>query len=201
MRNLVLALIVLSVGALRLHAETPAVWKADLSHSRVDFNVTHLVISEVTGRFTDFDVALQQGGEDFSGSTIQAVIKTASINTDNEKRDAHLRSDDFLNAAKFPEMSFTSTSFKKTGEGTYAIAGKLSIRDVTKDVVLNATYNGSVKTPWGDERAGFVATTTVNRFDYGVKWANTIDNGGLVAGKDVSITLRVELVKQKPKEQ
>jgi len=191
---MVLAVVLTSVAVLR--AETPRVWKADLSHSRVDFTVTHLVISEVTGRFTDFSVTLRQGSDDFSGSDLEASIKTASINTDSERRDNHLRSDDFLNAAKYPEMTFKSTAFEKTGEGTFRITGDLTIRDVTKQVVLDATYKGGVKTPWGDERAGFVATTIINRFDYGVKWATTIDNGGLVAGKDVSITLRVELVKQ-----
>ncbi len=197
MKKYAALLALLSAAAGSLFAESPAVWKADISHSRVDFNVTHLVISEVTGRFTDFDVILQQGNDDFTGSTVEATIKTATINTDNDKRDAHLRSDDFLNAAKFPAMTFKSTAFEKNSDGTYKITGNLTIRDVTKEVVLTGSFKGSVKTPWGDERAGFVATTTINRFDYGVKWANTIDSGGLVAGKDIAITLRVELVKQK----
>ncbi len=197
MKKYAALLALLSAAAGSLFAESPAVWKADISHSRVDFNVTHLVISEVTGRFTDFDVILQQGNDDFTGSTVEATIKTATINTDNDKRDAHLRSDDFLNAAKFPAMTFKSTAFEKNSDGTYKITGNLTIRDVTKEVVLTGSFKGSVKTPWGDERAGFVAPTTINRFDYGVKWANTIDSGGLVAGKDIAITLRVELVKQK----
>jgi len=197
MKNLAVLSTLLTMAVGSLFAETPAVWKADLSHSRVDFNVTHLVISEVTGRFTDFDVTLRQGKDDFSGSTVEARIKAASVNTDNERRDAHLRSDDFLNSEKFPEMSFKSKSFEKAADGTYTITGDLTIRDVTKEVVLNGTFKGAVKTPWGDERAGFVASTTINRFDYGVKWANTIETGGLVAGKDITITLRVELVKQK----
>lgn len=173
-------------------------WKADLAHSRVDFTVNHLVVSEVSGRFTDFDVTLRQGKDDFSGSAIDATIKTASINTDNSQRDGHLRSDDFLNAEKFPVMKFESTSFEKTGDNTFTITGNLTIRDVTKPVVLSATLNGTVKTPWGDERAGFVATTSINRFDYGVKWDKALDTGGLIAGKEVRITLRTELVKQKP---
>ena len=173
------------------------VWKSDLSHSRVDFTVTHLVISEVTGRFTDFDVTLTQGKEDFTGSTIEATIRSKSINTDNERRDNHLRTDDFLNAGKYPELKFKSTSFEKTGDDTYNITGDLTIRDVTKRVVLETKYKGAVKTPWGDERVGFVGTTVINRFDYGVKWNNTIESGGLVAGKEIAITLRLEFVKQK----
>lgn len=176
---------------------SPSVWKADLSHSRVEFNVSHLVISEVTGRFTDFEVTLEQGKDDFSGSTVEASIQTKSINTDNQQRDNHLRSDDFLNSEKFPELKFKSSSFEKTGGNEYKITGDLTIRDVTRTVVLDGKLLGSVKTPWGDERAGFVATTSVNRFDYGVRWDKTLDSGGLVAGKDVAITLRVELVKQK----
>jgi polyisoprenoid-binding protein YceI len=187
------ALMLIALGT--ISAQT--LWKADLAHSRVDFTVSHLVISEVTGRFTDFDVTLQQGKDDFSGSTVEATIKTASVNTDNESRDKHLRSDDFLNAEKYPSMTFVSAAFEKTGDNTFKVAGNLTIRDVTKPVVLEATLNGIVKTPWGDERAGFVATTTINRFDYGVHWDKTIDNGGLIAGKEITITLRTEFVKQK----
>lgn len=172
-------------------------WKSDLSHSRVDFSVSHLVIAEVTGRFTQFDVTLQQGKDDFSDAKLEATIKTASINTDNENRDKHLRSDDFLNAEKFPEIKFKSTSFEKTGKDAYKITGDLTIRDVTKTVVLDAKYNGSVTDPWGSVKSAFKATTSVNRFDYGVKWNKMVEAGGLVAGDTVNITLLVELGKKK----
>ncbi len=173
------------------------IWNSDLSHSRVDFSVSHLVIAEVTGRFTQFEVTLQQEKEDFSDSKLEATIKTASINTDSEGRDKHLRSDDFLNAEKFPDITFKSTSFVKTGKDTYKVTGDLTIRDVTKTVVLDTKYNGSVTDPRGNVKSAFKATTSVNRFDYGVKWNKAIETGGLVAGDTVTITLLVELGKQK----
>lgn len=173
------------------------IWNSDLSHSRVDFSVSHLVIAEVTGRFTQFEVTLQQEKEDFSDSKLEATIKTASINTDSEGRDKHLRSDDFLNAEKFPDITFKSTSFVKTGKDTYKVTGDLTIRDVTKTVVLDTKYNGSVTDPRGNVKSAFKATSSVNRFDYGVKWNKAIETGGLVAGDTVTITLLVELGKQK----
>ncbi len=195
MRTILALATVLTLGFTSTSPQT--VWKVDQAHSRVDFSVAHLVIAEVTGRFTDFTVTLNQGNDDFTGSELTAVIKTSSINTDNEGRDKHLRSDDFLNAEKYPEITFKSTSFEKTGDGKYRIAGNLTIRDVTKPVVLDAVYKGSVTDPWGNLKSAFKATTTIDRFDYGVKWNTAIDSGGLVAGKDISITLNIELAKQK----
>ena len=188
--------LLLVVAVLGVHAQTTK-WKADKAHSQVRFSVSHMVIAEVTGRFKDFDVSLEQTADDFTGSRLDAVIQSGSVNTDNEMRDKHLRSDDFLNAEKFPGITFKSTSFEKTGKDTYKIAGNLTIRDVTKPVVLDAIYNGSITDPMGNTRAGFKATTTINRFDYGVKWNKAIEAGGLIAGENVEITLLMELTKQK----
>lgn len=174
-------------------------WKIDAVHSRVMFTVMHMLVSEVAGRFTDFSVTLQQGKEDFSGSAVEATIKTASITTDNEMRDKHLRSNDFFNAEKFPAITFKSTAFEKTGDKTYRIKGDLTMRDVTKEVVLDGKMLGMVTDPQGNTRVGFRATTIVDRFDYGVKWDRALDSGGLIAGKDVSITLSAEFIKQKGK--
>ncbi len=173
------------------------VWKQDNAHSRVNFSVTHMVISEVTGGFKDFDVTLTEGKDDFSGSTLEATIKTASINTENEMRDKHLRSDDFLNAEKYPVISFKSTSFEKTGENTYKITGNLTLRDVTKPVVLEAKFLGQVADGRGNLKAGFKATTSINRFDYGVKWNKEIEAGGLIVSDKVDLTFLMELQKQK----
>jgi len=172
-------------------------WVADKAHSQVKFSVSHMVVAEVTGRFTDFDLTLKQGNEDFTGSTITATIKTASVNTDNDKRDTHLRSDDFFNAAKYPEIKFVSKSFEKTGKDTYKITGDLTIRDVTKTVELDTKYNGSIKDPWGNTKAGFKATTTINRTEYGAKWNKVLEAGGFLVGENVEITLLVELQEQK----
>lgn len=184
------------IGAQSLLAQS--VWKVDPVHSQVKFSVTHMLISEVPGNFKDFDVTLTQPGkDDFSGSAVEATIKTASINTDNDKRDTHLRSNDFFNAEKFPLITFKSTSFEATGKNTYKITGLLTIRDSTKQVVLDAKLNGIVDA-WGGTHAGFKATTTIDRFDYGVRWDKTLDAGGLIVGRSVDITLLLELVKQQP---
>jgi polyisoprenoid-binding protein YceI len=172
-------------------------WKADKSHSSVTFSVTHLVISEVTGRFNDFDVTLTQGKDDFSASAVEATIKTASVNTDNEFRDKDLRSGNFFTADSFPTISFKSSTFEKTGDGTFKITGMLTIRDVTKEVILDAKLIGTMTDPRGNAKMGFKATTTIDRFDYGVKWDRKLDSGGLVVSKNVDITLLMEFAKQK----
>ena len=172
-------------------------WKSDAAHSRVSFGVTYMMLSEVTGRFTEFEAELAQGKEDFSGSTVNATIATKSINTDNESRDKHLRSDDFFNAEKFPTITFVSTSFLKTGEKSYRITGNLTMRDVTKEVTLEATYMGMITDPRGNTRAGFKATGTVDRQEFGVRWNKAIDAGGVIAGDNVEITLLLQFIKQK----
>ncbi len=193
MRTLIAAALVL---VLSTSAGAQTVWKTDKAHSTVKFTVSHLVIAEVGGRFKEFDATLTSGKEDFSDMQVEADIKTTSIDTDNEQRDKHLRSDDFLNTDKYPDMKFKSTRIEKTGENTFRISGDLTIRDVTKPVVLDAKLGGVVKDPWGNTKAGFRATTTIDRFEYGVKWNKAIETGGLVAGKDVEVTLLFEFAKQ-----
>lgn len=171
-------------------------WNMDKSHSQVTFTVAHLVISEVTGFFREFDVMMVADKSDFTDAKIETTIKTSSIDTGNERRDNHLRSDDFLNAEKFPEMKFKSTKIEKTGEDTYRITGDLTIRDVTKTVALDTKHKGIINDARG-VRSVFKATTTVNRFDFGVKWDQLMEGGGLVAGKDIEVTLSLELTKPK----
>jgi polyisoprenoid-binding protein YceI len=177
-----------------------AVWKADKTHSNVNFTVTHLMISEVTGSFKDYDVTVRSKGDDFTTASIEAVIKTASVSTDNADRDKHLRSDDFFNSDSFPNMTFKSSRIEKTGSETYKIYGDLTIRDVAKPVVLDASYKGTTEA-WGTAKQGFKATTTINRFDYGVKWDKKMDAGGFIVANKVDVTLQMELTKQaKPEE-
>lgn len=170
-------------------------WTMDKAHSSVSFSIRHLVISEVTGKFKDFDISLNATKDDFTDAVVDATIKVASINTENERRDAHLRTDDFFNAEKFPEIKFKSTAFEKVGENRYKITGDLTIRDVTKKVTFDAVYNGSIKGMRGSTIASWKATISVNRFDYGLKWNRTIESGGLIAGDTVNITLNLELIK------
>jgi len=193
MRKALATVAVLQAG---LAAAPAQEWKADAVHTNVTFTVTHMLVAEVSGRFKEFTIALKQGKEDFSGSTVEATVKTASLSTDNETRDNHLRSDDFFNVEKYPAMTFTSTSFEKTGDDTYKITGDLTIRDVTKPVTFDAKLLGTVTDARGT-RVGFRATTEINRFDYGVKWDRTLDTGGFIVSKNVEIKITAEMVKQK----
>jgi len=195
MRHALAILTVLFV-VLNVQAET-TVWVADKAHSEVKFSVSHMVIAEVTGRFKEFDVTVRQNGDSFTDSEVEAVIKTNSIDTEVERRDNHLRSDDFLNAEKYPTMVFKSTSIEKTGRNTYKINGNLTIRDVTKQVVLEALFRGEIKDGRGNLKRGFKATTIINRFDFGANWNKTVETGGLIAGDDVEITLLMEFNQQK----
>jgi len=194
MRDSFFLLLTLFVGIGFANAQT-SLWVVDKAHSAVNFSVSHMVVAEVTGRFKDFDVKVTQTGDTFTDSYVEAVIKTASINTDNERRDNHLRSDDFFNADQYPEITFKSTSVKKTGKNTYNITGNLTIRDVTKPVMLSALYRGEIKDPRGNLKRGVKATTTINRFDFGTKWNAAMESGSLIAGEDVEITLLMEFVK------
>ncbi len=187
-------------GMLFTSANAQSVWKVDKSHSNVDFTVIHLVISEVRGNFKDFDATLTSDKPDFSDMKLDATIQTASVFTDNESRDKHLRSNDFFNADSFKTIAFKSTSVKKTGKDRYAITGDLTIRDITKPVVLDTKFRGTIVDPWGNTKAGFSATTKVDRFVFGTTWDKKIETGGLVVGKEVQITLNMELNKQKPEE-
>lgn len=181
-------------GISSLFAQKPG-WIVDKSHSSVGFSVKHMVISEVSGNFKDFDINFKSTKSDFTDASVDATIKVASINTDNEKRDGHLKTEDFFNAEKFPAITFKSTSFEKVGENKYKIAGDLTIRDVTKKVTFDATYNGSIKSPWGAEIYAWKATLPVNRFEFGLKWNKAIEAGGLIVGETVNITLNLELTK------
>jgi polyisoprenoid-binding protein YceI len=177
-------------------AQTTA-WKPDKAHSQIKFTVAHLVISEVSGFFREFDVAMVADKDDFESARIEAVIRTSSIETGNERRDNHLRGDDFFNAEKFPEIRFKSTRIEKTGDNNYTITGDLTIRDTTKSVTLDAKHKGIMTEAGGGLRSVFKATTTIDRFDFGVKWGKMIEGGGLIAGKDVEITLSMEFTSEK----
>ncbi len=171
-------------------------WTADKSHSKVGFSVSHLVITDVEGHFKDFDATASTNSKG-DLEKVEANIKTASIFTDNNDRDGHLRSDDFFNSEKFPEMKFVSKSVKKSGKNNYKITGDLTIRDVTKTITLDAKYNGTVTDPWGNTKMGWYAQTKINRFDYNLKWNKTIEAGGLVVGKDVTIKLNMQFLLKK----
>lgn len=191
-----LLFLLLFVSLINAQTKEENVWVVDKAHSKIGFAVTHLLISEVEGYFKDFDLKVVTDREDFVDAKIEFTAKTASIFTDNEKRDAHLRSDDFFNSEKFPEMKFVSKSFKKVGKNKYKLTGDLTIRDVTKPITLDVLYNGTVKDPWGNTKAGFNVTGQLNRFDYGLKWNALTELGGAVVDKIVKLRIHVELTKQ-----
>jgi polyisoprenoid-binding protein YceI len=171
-------------------------WKLDPAHSSVKFKVNYLLISEVEGTFKKFDGTFTSEKADFSDLSVSVSVDVSSINTDNESRDGHLKSDDFFNAEKFPTMTFKSTGVKALGKGKLMLTGDLTIRDVTKRVTIPLVYGGTVKDPWGNTRAGFKATGTVNRKEFKLMWDNKAATGEAVVGDDVEFTIDASLIKQ-----
>jgi polyisoprenoid-binding protein YceI len=170
-----------------------SVWTVDKPHTNIKFSVSHLVISDVDGTFKSFDGTMTATKPDFSDAKITFTADANSISTDNDQRDNHLKSDDFFNAAKFPQIKFISTSFTPLGDNKYKLVGDLTIRDVTKSVTFDVRYGGTVNM-YGTH-IGFKATTTINRFDYNLKFSATTESGGLVVGKDVDITINADFKK------
>lgn len=168
-------------------------WTVDPMHSFVNFSVKHSGISFVDGSFKKFDGEIVAAKADLTDAKINFTADVASINTSVEPRDKHLKSDDFFNAEKFPKMTFVSTSFKKVKGNNYVLAGKLTIRDVTKDVIFAVVYGGTAKDQQGNTKAGFLATTKINRLDYNVKY----DPTGAGIAKDVNITLNLQFAQAK----
>jgi len=169
-------------------------WEMDKSHTNIEFNVTHLVISEVNGNFREFDGWVRSNSDDFEGAEVEFTAQVGSIHTDNEKRDNHLKSDDFFNAETYPELKFSGILVKENGK--YQLKGEMTIRDITNPVVFDVKYNGKITDPWGNEKAGFKIMGNINRFDYGLKWSTMMEAGGAVVGEDVDIVCNVELQKK-----
>lgn len=194
MKTLKLVTILLLLTVSLTFAQTT--WEVDKSHSKVGFSVTHLVITDVDGDFKEFDATITSTSDDFENTSIDFSANIASIDTDNEKRDGHLKSDDFFNAEQFPKMTFKSKSMTKVEGKNYKLVGDLTIRDITKEVELDVIYNGTVKDPWGNTKAGFSLEGEVNRFDYNLKWDAALETGGLVVGKEVTIIAKLQLIKK-----
>ncbi|MFC1730467.1 YceI family protein [candidate division KSB1 bacterium] len=188
--------LIITVLLVASSATAQVAWNVDKSHSNIGFKVKHMVISTVRGNFTDYDISFKSKNIDnFEGAAVEAVLRTASINTDNERRDNHLKSDDFLNAEMYPEIMFMSRSFTKMNDDTYKVTGDLTIRDVTKEVELEIVYNGSVQNR-GSTLASFDVSGTINRFDFNVKWNRAIETGGLVVSEDIMFEFTLEMNEQ-----
>lgn len=176
-------------------AATKTKWSLDPAHSEIQFKIKHLVISTVTGQFTSFDASMETANEDFEGAEIQFSADINSIDTRNDDRDTHLKSDDFFNADEYPKLTFVSESFTKTGDGEYKLTGDLTIRGTTKKVELNADYGGTVVDPYGQTKAGFDVTGKINRKDFGLTWNGVTEAGNVVVSDEVKLILSVQFVK------
>jgi polyisoprenoid-binding protein YceI len=192
-RNLIAIIVAIAIAVPSLSAAT---WEIDKAHSSVGFTVKHMVITNVNGKFDDFSGTINFDGKDFAAATVVVSINPATINTGNAFRDKHLKSPDFFAADSLPQMGFKSKKVIPGKDNTFQVVGDLTMRGVTKEVTLDATFNGTVKGPQGDTRVGFSATTTVNRQDWGISWSKTLDSGGLVASNDVKIALEVEAIQK-----
>ena len=186
----------LALGAALFAGDTaktnPVAWTVDPAHSEVSFRVRHLT-GRVRGHFKEFSTSLMADPAQLTNGSVTVEVKTATVNTENEKRDAHLRSPDFFDVEKFPVMTFKSTKVESNGKDL-ALSGDLTIRGVTKPVVLKGTFNGKVTDPWGKERLGFEVSTTIDRRDFGLVWNKLVEGSSLV-GDEVTIDIAIEAVK------
>jgi polyisoprenoid-binding protein YceI len=171
-------------------------WEIDSSHSGIHFSVRHMVISKVRGRFTRWTGTLLAEGTDAVQTSVEVAIDASSIDTGVEKRDAHLRSTDFLDIENHAEITFKSKRVERRGRNELKVVGDLTIRGVTREVVLDVEVSGRTTDPWGNERAGFTAKGSVNREDFGLKWNQILETGGVLVGERVDIEIEVEAVRQ-----
>ena len=171
-------------------------WQLDPAHSSVEFSVKHMMMTTVRGRFKTVQATLTGDRDHPDAAAIEVVIDVASIDTGVADRDAHLKSKDFLDVANFPELTFKSTRVERLGEDKLRVTGDLTIRGVTREVPLDVEYAGRTRDPWGNERAGYSAKTSIDRKDFGLTWNQLLEAGGLVVGDRVAIEIEVEAVKQ-----
>ena len=171
-------------------------WDIDTTHSSINFWVRHMVISKVRGRFTTWSGSIDFDDQDFSTATFRASIDAAGIETHDSRRDAHLRSADFLEAEVYPELTFTSRRTEPTGANTLRVIGDLVAHGVSREVVLETEYTGRGADPWGGERIGFEARTSLDRTDFGLQWNKSLETSGVLVGNTVEITIEIEAIKR-----
>jgi polyisoprenoid-binding protein YceI len=176
---------------------TATKWVIDPMHSEVQFKVKHLVISTVSGFFKSFEGALETEGDDLEDAEISFALNIDSIDTNQTQRDEHLKSPEFFDAAQYPQITFKSTSFKKTGDDEYDLVGDLTIKGVTKSVKLTAEYGGSTDDFNGNTKAGFEVTGKINRKDFGLTWDGVTEAGSIVVGEDIKLLINLQFAKQK----
>jgi polyisoprenoid-binding protein YceI len=173
-------------------------WNFDSAHSSIEFVVRHMLVSKVRGRFTRWTGAFRYDEQNPTASSLEVQIDAASVDTHEAQRDAHLRSADFFDVANHPHLTFRSTGVEAKGAGRFALKGDLTIRGVTRAVVLDAELGGRLKDPWGNERVGFAATTSIDRKDFGVSYNQVLDVGGLALGENVEVAIEIEATRAVP---
>ncbi len=171
-------------------------WALDPTHSELGFKIRHLMITNVTGNFTKFNVNVTTSSDDFQSAVIEADIDVASINTNNSQRDEHLKNADFFEADKYPKITFRSTKVKALDDSTFEVTGDLTIRQTTKQITFTAEYGAIAKDPWGNSRAGFSITGKINRKDFGVNYNAVLESGGVALGEELKLFGEIQLVKQ-----
>lgn len=171
-----------------------ATWNIDVAHSAIHFYVRHMVISKVHGRFAKWSGTVALDEQDLTRSSVEVAIDAGSIDTQVADRDAHLRSADFLDVARYPELRFTSKRIEPAGEG-YRVVGDLHLHGVVREVTLAAEFAGQGKDPWGNTRAGFSAKASLDRRDFGLVWNAALEAGGVLVGEKVEIAIELEAVK------
>lgn len=197
MKRLIYAFVLLFAATAAFAQAPQKTWTLDDTHSKIEFTVDHMVISSVTGHFGKFSVDFASPAtSDFQNATVSVSIDAASIDTQNEKRDAHLRSADFFDTEKYPQITFASKTFKKKGKN-YKVVGDFTLHGVTKEVELTLTHNGTIKDPWGNTRAGFTVEGALNRKDFGLTWNQALETGGLLVGEDIQIIGNFEVTLNK----
>src|SRR5437764_9487450 len=170
-------------------------WTVDPMHTQVEFSAKHMGIMTVKGAFTGLSTAINFNQDDFTASSVEATIDATTLNTHDERRDAHLKSPDFLDVEQFPTIAFKSTRIEYAAHDQYKMTGNLTIRDVTRPVSLDVVYSGQAKDPMGSMHAGFSAYTTINRKDWGLNWNVALETGGLLVGDQIKIALEIEAVR------
>ena len=169
-------------------------YQIDASHSEIQFSARHMMVSKVRGIFEKWSGTIALNPEHPEQTVVDVTIDAASINTRDAQRDGHLKSPDFLNAEAYPTLHFKSTRVEVTGRDSAKLYGDLTVRDVTKPVVVDVEYQGSAKSPWGTTSYGFSGSTKINREDWGLNWNAALETGGWLVGKDISIEIELELV-------
>ncbi|MEO8148185.1 MAG: YceI family protein [Bacteroidia bacterium] len=171
-------------------------WVIDPTHSEIGFKVKHMMFTNVSGKFDKYEATVETNGDDLTNSKIEFTAETGSVNTGDASRDAHLKTADFFDPEKFPQLKFVSTRFEKTANGEFELQGQLTMHDITKLVKLSVEYGGLMKDPWGNIKAAFSVTGKFNRKDWGLNWNAALEAGGLLVSEEVRINCEIQLVKQ-----